>query len=140
MDRDSTGTLWATFTLGSNVMISHTQGGNDASWTTATKLPAQAEPIATQTDSSNQQYADDISAIVAYDGNKVGVMWSNTVDSVMRMYWASHVDGTPDTEWTAIRWPALMIATRSQRRSTSDNTCELKKTVRPSPRRSSRIL
>lgn len=40
---------------------------------------------------------DDLSAIVAY-GGRIGVMWSN--QNAQAMYFASHVDGAPDSAWT----------------------------------------
>ena len=44
---------------------------------------------------------DDISSIVAFAGNQIGVMWSN--QNVSAMYFAAHFDGQPDTTWEASR-------------------------------------
>jgi hypothetical protein len=40
---------------------------------------------------------DDLSVIVAF-GGQVGIMWGNQNDGTM--YFARHVDGTPDNQWT----------------------------------------
>jgi hypothetical protein len=40
---------------------------------------------------------DDISSLVAFGGNKIGVMWSNQKDSTN--YFAVHLDGGADTIW-----------------------------------------
>ncbi len=43
---------------------------------------------------------DDISSIVAFDG-KIGVMWSDQGDPLVEAFqFATHVDGTADTQWT----------------------------------------
>ena len=61
--------------------------GNDATWSTPYLMPvAGATPA-----------PDDISAVVAYGGNKIGVMWSNQKDE--SMYWAVHIDGQAATQW-----------------------------------------
>src|SRR3954447_3439693 len=38
---------------------------------------------------------DDISAVVAFGANRIGVMWSNQLDGTV--YWAVHPDGAPPT-------------------------------------------
>ncbi len=92
LDKDSTGRLWVTYTDdngngGRSVYVAHsdTSGTN---WITPFVIPATGAGNLT---------SDDISAIVAFDG-KVGVMWSNQNDS--SMYFASHVDGAADDQWT----------------------------------------
>jgi hypothetical protein len=88
--RDSTGTVWATWTLNSKVWVSHTTGGNDASWIAPYEVPLPGADVG----------PDDISSIVAFAGNQIGVMWSNHVDG--RFYFATHADGAGDTafDWT----------------------------------------
>ena len=45
---------------------------------------------------------DDTSAIVSYGGNRMGVMWSSQHGKAPDgMYFSSHLDGTPDTAWSA---------------------------------------
>ncbi len=91
MDKDTTGMLWVTYTYGNgqggrSVYVSHT-GGSDATWVTPFVLPATGATTLT---------ADDLSAVVAYNG-KIGVMWSNQTASTM--YFASHTDGAADNVW-----------------------------------------
>jgi hypothetical protein len=89
IDKDSTGTLWATWAQDSKVMVSHTQNGDDRSWITPYVMPA--------TGAANLDL-DDISDLIAFDGNKLGVMWSNQNDSAV--YFAIHPDGTSDSNWS----------------------------------------
>jgi hypothetical protein len=91
IDRDTTGTIWATFTDvntsgGRNAYVTHSTA-NDTAWVTPYVLPA--------TGASNLK-SDDISTMVAYNG-KIGVLWSNQNDN--SVYFASHVDGLPDDVW-----------------------------------------
>jgi hypothetical protein len=92
IDKDSTGTLWATWAQDGNVMISHTVGGNDQTWITTPYILPGATGQATGLN------LDDISTLVAFGGNKIGVFWSNQVTS--SFYFAYHVDGQADTAWT----------------------------------------
>jgi hypothetical protein len=39
--------------------------------------------------------------VIAFGGNKTGIMWSNQTDSAM--YFSVHVDGDPDAAWTVSR-------------------------------------
>jgi len=90
IDKDSTGTLWATWAQSNKVMVTHTQNGDDHSWATPFILPVAG---------ASTLSSDDISSLVAFGGNKIGVMWSNHTDSTM--YFAYHVDGAADSSWTA---------------------------------------
>jgi hypothetical protein len=90
IDKDSTGTLWATWAQSNKVMVTHTQNGDDHSWTTPFVLPVAG---------ASTLSSDDISSLVAFGGNKIGLMWSNQTDSTM--YFASHLDGAADSSWTA---------------------------------------
>ena len=91
IDKDSTGALWATWAQGSKVYVNST-AGDDTVWGTPFVLPASG---ATGLD------ADDISAVAAFGGNQIGVMWSNQVTSAM--YFASHADGAAPSAWSASR-------------------------------------
>src|SRR5262249_6064609 len=65
--KDSTGHLWVTWCASQKVMINHSLG-SDTQWDTPSVLPVTPSAVSLTT--------DDISAIVAFGGNKVGVMWS----------------------------------------------------------------
>jgi PKD repeat protein len=91
IDKDSTGVLWTTWAQGSKVYVNSTTSG-DAAWGTPFVLPVTG---ATGLD------ADDISAVVAFGGNRIGVMWSNQVASVM--YFAIHADGIQRDTWEVSR-------------------------------------
>jgi hypothetical protein len=97
LDKDSTGTLWATWAQDGQVYVTHS-GADDKTW-----VPPFALPVTGATGLNT----DDISSIVRFGGNKIGVMWSNEVASAM--YFAVHVDGQPDNVWdpsrTAIQGP-----------------------------------
>jgi PKD repeat protein len=98
--KDSTGMLWATWTQnisgGRLVYTNHTVNNNDATWSTPAILPVGSQGVGVTTDS------DDISTIIAFTvsgEHRIGVFWSNQADS--KDYFAWHVDGAPDTTWTA---------------------------------------
>jgi hypothetical protein len=63
--KDSLGRLWATWTQGTAVWVNRTTSG-DSTWGTPFALP-NGGGIAT----------DDISSIIAYGGNRIGIMWSD---------------------------------------------------------------
>jgi PKD repeat protein len=44
---------------------------------------------------------DDNSAVIAFGGNKIGLMWSNQSSSNYAMWFAVHQDGASDTTWSA---------------------------------------
>jgi PKD repeat protein len=97
IDKDSTGVIWATWVQGSRVYMNRT-GGSDDVWGTPFALPAQG---------ADTLESDDISAVAAFGGNKIGVMWSNQTASAM--YFAVHRDGDPINVWegsrTAVQGP-----------------------------------
>jgi hypothetical protein len=97
IDKDSTGALWATWTQGSAVYVNKTTAG-DAVWGTPFALPGAA---------AASLNGDDISSVVSFAGNRIGVLWSNQAQSAV--YFAEHVDGAPETAWeitrTAIQGP-----------------------------------
>ena len=88
--KDGAGTLWVTFTQNQQVLTAHSVG-DDRLWSAPAVLPfPQATAIA----------PDDIASVVAFDG-KIGVMWSDQGDPLVEAFqWATHVDGTPATQWT----------------------------------------
>jgi PKD repeat protein len=97
IDKDSTGKLWATWTQGAQVMVNRTTTG-DAGWGSPFLLPASG---------ATKLSKDDISSVVAFGGNKIGVMWSSQTNSAI--YFAVHADGQSDSTWqqsrTAIAGP-----------------------------------
>jgi PKD repeat protein len=97
IDKDSTGKLWATWTQGSQVMVNRTITG-DANW---------GSPFVLAVSGATKLSKDDISSVVAFGGNKIGVMWSSQTSSAV--YFAIHSDGQPDSTWqqsrTAIAGP-----------------------------------
>jgi hypothetical protein len=90
IDKDSTGRVWATWQQGNQVYLNVT-GTDGATWGTPFAHPAALSAVS----------VDDTSAVIAFDGNKMGVMWSRQVgDATDGMYWSYHVDGTPNTDWS----------------------------------------
>jgi len=86
--KDSTGKLWATWTQNNQIYVNRTVG-DDLLWGTPFVIPVTGANV----------NADDISSVVAFDGDKIGVMWSNQDDSTF--YFAVHLDGQPDATWQA---------------------------------------
>lgn len=97
--KDSLGTLWITWMESSNILINHSLS-SDTQWGSPTELPVSSTATSTN--------ADDISVVTAFDGNKIGVMWSN--QNTDTFYFAVHNDGDPDTVWsleTALSGPNM---------------------------------
>ncbi|MCG8604644.1 tandem-95 repeat protein, partial [bacterium] len=96
--KDSLGKLWVTWTQNRKVMINRTDG-NDANWGTAFILPAQQNDLEILADSTT----GDISSIVVFGGNKVGVVWGNqnpNLSQADRKYFFSvHNDTDADLFW-----------------------------------------
>jgi PKD repeat protein len=90
IDKDQTGTLWATWVQGTSVMVNHTVGGNDAVWSTPFVLPAEG---------STGLNPDDISSVIEIAGERIGIMWSNQRRS--KMYFAVHKNGDPASKWSS---------------------------------------
>ena len=99
IDKDSTGRIWATWTQVSgdatagftSAVYVNATNGSDNSWGTPFVMPtAGANPA-----------PDDLSAVVAFGRNKIGVLWSNQVDDTV--YWAVHNDGAAVGDWRGPR-------------------------------------
>jgi uncharacterized repeat protein (TIGR02543 family) len=84
--KDSTGKLWVTWTEGGKVKVNRSLG-SDLTWGTPFDLPVQGTDIK----------IDDISSILAFGGNKIGILWSNQNDK--KSYFAVHLDGNADEAW-----------------------------------------
>jgi len=96
IDKDSAGVIWATWTqvsgsatLGytSSVYVNGTNPKNEKAWGTPFVMPVVGAKVA----------PDDISGVVAFGKNKIGVLWSNQTDE--SVYWAVHIDGQPAVSW-----------------------------------------
>jgi hypothetical protein len=106
IDKDSTGLVWATWTevsgsstIGytSSVYVNSTVDG-DRTWGTPQVVPV----------SGAHPAPDDISAVVAFAKDKIGVLWSNQLDDTV--YWAVHNDAQAATVWhggVAVHGPNL---------------------------------
>ena len=92
IDKDSTGKVWATWQQDNKIYVNRTSG-DDRTWGTPFALQA-AEASVT---------VDDTSSVVAFDRNRIGIMWSNQSTSKDAMYFAVHEDGQPDGSWQASR-------------------------------------
>ncbi|AOT02493.1 hypothetical protein ASPU41_03140 [Arthrobacter sp. U41] len=97
IDQDSTGAIWATWTQVSgsstsgftNTVYVNRSAPGGTSWNSPFVIPV----------SNPNPAPDDISAIVAYGGNKIGVMWSDQRAGAVR--WATHTDGSSPTATSA---------------------------------------
>jgi PKD repeat protein len=86
--KDSTGRLWVTYVEDEKVFVNHSTT-NDSTWRTPYTLPV-ASTALNVTD-------DDISSVISFDDDKIGVMWSN--ENQMKFYFAVHQDGAADNIW-----------------------------------------
>jgi hypothetical protein len=89
--KDTTGTVWATWTQQSKVWVTHTTT-DEKTWVAPYVLPA-----ANSTDLLSQ----DESGVIAYNG-KIGVMWGDQNPSAWGYYFAVHNDGDPDGVWQSM--------------------------------------
>ncbi|MHA7179832.1 hypothetical protein ACX80J_06895 [Arthrobacter sp. MDB2-24] len=89
IDKDSTGRVWATWQQGNRIFLNVT-GTDGKTWGTPFEHPARPGVS-----------VDDTSAVIAFGGNKIGVMWSRQAkDATDGFYWSVHVDGASNTSWT----------------------------------------
>ena len=86
--KDSLGRLWASWVESSRVMINHSRS-SDLDWDVPAVLPVSA--------SATSLTSDDISAVLAFGGNRVGVMWSNQL--TFETYFAVRRDTDAVTQW-----------------------------------------
>ncbi|WP_115788316.1 DUF7594 domain-containing protein [Arthrobacter silvisoli] len=91
IDKDSTGRVWATWQQGNQIYLNVT-ATDGQTWGTPFPHPAALSNVS----------VDDTSAVIAFGPGKMGLMWSREVgDSTDGMYWSYHVDGAPNTDWSA---------------------------------------
>lgn len=116
LEKDTTGTLWVTYTQDSKVLVGHTLK-DDTTWTKPFVLPVRGTTVD----------HDDVSTMVAFD-SQVGVMWSNQAENTI--YFAIHRDGDAPDEWraaTALRASdAARSAFRLQKADIADDHISLK--------------
>jgi uncharacterized repeat protein (TIGR02059 family) len=86
--KDSTGQLWATWEQGTTIWVNRTTNG-DSTWGTPFALPG-----------SPSVGSDDISTIIAFGGNKIGIMFSDQ-SGPDADYFVVHDDSAADTTWHA---------------------------------------
>jgi PKD repeat protein len=91
IDKDSTGKIWATWQQGNQIYLNRTLNGDDRQWGTPFVFPNAAANVT----------VDDNAALIAFGGNKMGLMWSNQGGSNYAMWFAFHQDGASDTTWSA---------------------------------------
>ena len=84
--KDSTGELWVTYTRFGRVFLNRTLGADDA-WGKPFMLPDPAAAVD----------SDDTSAVIAFGGSRVGVLWSNQKERAF--YFAVHDDAAADRTW-----------------------------------------
>lgn len=91
--KDSVGKLWVTYTVvssdNSNRVYVNRSMTSDTEWGTPFVLPT----------TNAQVHHDDISAVTSFQGDKIGIMWSNQRKGQTRFYFAIHQDGNPDKSW-----------------------------------------
>jgi len=94
IDRDSTGRLWIAYEQDTQIVARYSDG-NYSTW---------SAPIVLATGVNG----DDIAAVTAMPGNKIGVLWSN--QTTQRYGFRTHADGTDPNVWTADEVPAEQSA------------------------------
>ena len=88
--KDTAGTLWIAYVFDGQVWISHSLA-NDHSWATPQVLPTEGPSVPAE------------QAIILAYGGKIGVVWTNRVES--RISIASHTDGDAHDAWTVTSTP-----------------------------------
>jgi len=83
--KDSTGQLWATYERAGSIWVNRSTT-SDSTWGTPFAIPG-----AVTVDS------DDISSVIAFGGDRIGVLWSN--QDTETDYFAVHLDSAGDTSW-----------------------------------------
>ncbi len=88
IDRDSTGRVWATWQQGGQIYLNVT-ATDGKTW--GTPFPAPGGTTG----------ADDLSSLIAFGGNRMGLMWSRQVgDATDGFYWTVHADGAANATWS----------------------------------------
>ena len=95
IDKDSTGRLWATWVGGGRVNVTHTTNA-DRDWRAPFVLPPSTSNVS----------SDDISSVIAFQGDRIGIMWSDQSDDTM--FFAAHHDLFPTD--TRSGWTTAQVA------------------------------
>jgi Ca2+-binding RTX toxin-like protein len=99
IDRDSTGAIWATWVQEDSGGTQHhvyvNKSDGDCVGGAVTECNFSSAPV-----SLDDVGADDISSVIRFGGNKVGVMWSNTSAGVGQMRFSFHADGAALGTWS----------------------------------------
>ncbi len=77
--KDSTGRIFATYEGNNRAQVLYTTTADHKSWSSALALSGTVDP-------------DDISTIVAFGGNKIGVLWSDQVGNQVAFRWRNDSD------------------------------------------------
>ena len=88
IEKDASGQLWATWTQGRTVWVNRTlcdPSCDDASWGAAFELASDVD-------------SDDISSLITFGGDRIGVMWSNQKNWTFGF--AIHQDSHADNVWS----------------------------------------
>jgi PKD repeat protein len=95
IDQDSTGQLWATWVQNDangqrRVHVNRTVSG-DSTWGTPFVPPGNPD--------HTRVASDDVSTIVAFGGNRIGLLWSNQRTSPKAFNFMLHMDTSDDETW-----------------------------------------
>ena len=88
LDEDSTGRLWATYEAETKIYVTYTTSADHKTWL--------ATPLAVGTGVN----IDDISSVVAFGGNRIGVAWSD--QTAQRLCFRVHRDADPPGTWQSL--------------------------------------
>jgi len=100
IDRDSTGAIWATWVQEDSGGTQHHVYVNESNGNCLGGALSSCD-FSSPPESLDNVGADDISSLVRFGGNKIGVMWSNTTAGVGQMRFSFHTDGAPLGTWSA---------------------------------------
>jgi len=99
IDRDSTGAIWATWVQEDSGGTQHHVYVNKSDGDCVGGVMSNCD-FSSAPQSLDNVGADDISSVVRFGGNKVGVAWSNTSSGVGEMRFSFHTDGQPLGAWS----------------------------------------
>jgi Ca2+-binding RTX toxin-like protein len=97
IDRDSNEAIWATWVQEDSGGTQHHVYVNKSGDNCVSGAVANCNFSSTQ--NLDDVGADDISSLVRFGGDKIGVVWSNTSAGVGQMRFNSHTDGQPLNTW-----------------------------------------